>query len=236
MDGTAWITVSTIVSALAAVVSAVATIVIVWLTNKTIKTYDKQLRIAKAQVDVTQSQTFNQARPILLAPENISGILQSSGNVQWQKNPAIIGGLQNIGTGPAFNIYGIFFGKPFQDTPPRERYIIWNYGVLPPSVLGKEITLSQGSSLRSETTIGGHTLYVPDDPQHNGCSARLTLTYHDIFGRKFASIYDYQNVLGWICVEHIEGIEQDLHELNEQEPMAQTAKRTYYNMGKQMQP
>jgi len=240
MDGTI-ILISTVVSAMAALASAIAAIVIVRLTSKTIKTYNEQLLAAHDQIKVTQAQTFNQVRPVLLAPANIDSILSKvSGTPLLQcglgPDKAIVDGLQNIGTGPAFNIYGVFFGTPFRNTPPRERYVIWNYNVLPPGTPGKEITLSQGSSLRSETTIGSHTLYVPDDTQHIGCIARLTLTYHDIFGRKFASIYDYQNILGWICEEHIENLEQDLYELDQQEPATQQSNQFFYNLRKQAQP
>jgi len=65
-----------------------------------------------------------------------------------------------------------------------------------------------------------------------GCLVRLTLSYHDIFGRKFASIYDYQSVLGWICVGHFEDIKHDLRELDDQEPATQQARQFAYNMGK----
>ena len=206
MDITTWIT------AISAAVSTIVAIFIAYLTNKTIKAYDEQLRIAKEQVYITQSQTFNQSRPILLHPEHISGLLDDSGKVQLDRRPAIIGGLQNIGTGPAFNIYGVLVGKPL---PPFSSYRIWNYDVISPGVLGKEITLLDKIAIRRETTIGSHILHVPDDPEHNQYKVRVTLTYHDIYGRKLASIYDYHINLKWICVGHIENIEHDLYELNQ---------------------
>jgi len=235
------IVICTVVIALSAVANAIAAIVIIRLTSKTIKTYNGQLKAAHEQINVTQAQTFNQIRPILLPPASIDNIFNKGSGaplLQYGLGPdkAIIDGLQNIGTGPAFNIYGILFGPPFQNTPPRERYIIWNYGFLPTGILGKEITLSQGSSLPSETTVSGYTLYVPDDAQHIGCIARLTLTYHDIFGRKLASIYDYQNRLGWICVKHIENLEHDIYELDEQEPTTQQSNQFFINLKKQAHP
>ncbi len=241
MDVATTITVvSTAVSAAAAVVSTVAAVVIVRLTNKTLPVYQKQLETGQEQIRVTQNQTFDQARPILLPPTNIDGILKNEAGfnkIKWGEGQAVIGGLQNIGVGPAFNIYGVLFPPPFQGVPPwNQRYVIWNYAFLPPGITGPDITLSQGSSLRSESTFNGHVLYVPTDPQHIGRIARLTLTYHDIYGRKFASIYDYQNILGWICVAHLEGIEKDLQEMDEQEPMTQMSNQFFYNAGKRAQP
>lgn len=92
--------------------------------------------------------------------------------------------------------------------------------------------LSQGSSIKSTVTIGGHVLYVPDDENHLGRIVRFTVTYHDILGRKFASIYDYQNVLGWICVGHFEDIEQDIYELDQQDPITQQLNRIKHAMSK----
>lgn len=225
----------TSVSAAGAVASAVVAFYIARLTAKTLDAYKRQVQVGQDQIHATQEQTYNQARPILIPPTAISGMLkieQGRTFIQWGQGQLTIEGLQNIGVGPAFNIYGVFFGTPLQNMPPADRYVLWNYGFLSPSSTGPTITLSQGTSLRSETTIKGHVLYVPDDVNHIGRIARLTLSYHDIFGRKFASIYDYQSVLGWICVGHFENIEHDLRELDDQEPATQQSNQFYYNMGK----
>jgi hypothetical protein len=223
------------VSAAGTLISAIVTIVLVIITAKTLGAYRKQVQIGQDQIRVTQEQTYNQARPVLVPPQDIASLLrteQGSSFVQWGNSSVVFNGLQNIGTGPAFNIYGLFFGPPVQNLPPTSRYSLWNYGVLAPGTTGPQVTLSQGSSLKSETTIKEHVLYAPDDVDHIGCIVRLTLTYHDIFGRKFASIYDYQSILGWICLGHYEDIESDLRELDDQEPMTQQSRHMYYNMGK----
>lgn len=141
-------------------------------------------------------------------------------------------GFKNIGAGPAFNIYAIIFGKPLQQLPPRERYVVWNYGILEPGEEGSPLALSQGSNIESTTTIDGVPLYVPDAPQHNGVLARLTITYHDARGRKYASIYDYQRFIGWIAVKNAENIEFDLQELDAMHPITQQADEFYWRMGK----
>lgn len=59
--------------------------------------------------------------------------------------------------------------------------VIWNYAALTPGEAGAKITLEQSTNVSSETTIEGYPLHVPDDVNHIGIIARLTLTYHDIF-------------------------------------------------------
>src|SRR5258708_25068106 len=138
----------------------------------------------------------------------------------------VIDGLRNIGVGPALNIYGILFGLPLITTPPKpptERYVIWNYPALSPGQDGDKITLEQFTNISSETTIGGYPLYVPDDIDHLSIIARLTLTYHDVFNRKHASIYDYHSQYGWRSRGHFPNIEHDIRELDRQTPMTQQA-------------
>lgn len=43
--------------------------------------------------------------------------------------------------------------------------------------------------------------------------ARVTITYHDIAGRKYASIFDWVHNRGWHMVEVMPGIDRDLHDL-----------------------
>lgn len=196
------------------------------------------LRTSLSNPDVLSPEIVNQYRPILRPLNNLEEIIDSqSGLVRWGMSVTSIPpmrGFKNIGAGPAFNIYATFFGKPFQGHPPRERYVVWNYnnGILEAGEEGPPLILSQGSSIESSTTIDGVPLYVPDDPQHNGVLARLTITYHDARERKYASIYDYQNVIGWITVKNAENIEYDLHELDTMHPMTQQSNEFYWRVGK----
>jgi len=86
--------------------------------------------------------------------------------------------------------------------------------------------------VESTNEIDGCPLYVPDDPQHNGVLARLTVTYHDVRECKFASIYDYQRFIGWICVKNAENIEYDLHDLDTMHPVTQQSNEFFWRMGK----
>jgi len=110
----------------------------------------------------------------------------------------------------------------------------------PPSVIyivhQHTITLSPGSHISSDTEIKGYTLYVPDDEDHVGVLARFTLTYHDVFGRKHASIYDYHSQIGWMSRGHFSDIEYDIYELDQQTPGAKQSNQFFYRAGKIAQP
>ncbi len=194
------------------------------------------LRASLSNADIHSPYMVDQSRPILHPLNKLEGLIDSqSGLVRWGMSAASIfpmKGFKNIGAGPAFNIYAVIFGKPFQQHPPRERYVVWNYGILEPGEEGPPLALSQGSSIESSTTIDGVPLYVPDDPQHNGVLARLTITYHDARERKYASIYDYQNVIGWMTVKNAEDIEYDLHELDAMHPRTQQSNEFFWRVGK----
>jgi len=193
------------------------------------------LRASLSNADSSLLEIGNQSRPVLHPLNKLEGIIDSqSGLVQWGRQVISIApmrGFENIGGGPAFNIYAIFFGGLSQHLPPRERYAVWNYGTLKAGEEGPPLILSQGTSIESTTTINGHPLYVPGDPQHNGVLARLTITYHDTPGRKYASIYDFHRYLGWKRVSDVENIEYDLNELDAVHPMTQQANEFFWRLG-----
>jgi hypothetical protein len=220
---------------IAVVVTALETVAIAIFAIPTIQAYRKQVQIGQAQVKVSQEQQYNQFRPILYPGGDLEKFVdRTSGkiHVQWGYQNQEMAGLCNIGVGPAFNIYGVLFGPPVNSQPPQERYVLWNYPALSPGVPGDKITLSPGSSIASDTTIKGFTLYVPDDEDHVGTLARFTLTYHDVFGRKHASIYDYHSVMGWISRGHFSDIEKDVYELDQEAPATKMSNQFYYRLGK----
>jgi len=230
-------------------------VVIAFFTYKTIQAYDKQVQISQDQVKVSQEQVkvaqeqtrvsqeqqFNQFCPVLhpvgdLGP--LVNIVNGKTFIQWGNQNQVIEGLRNIGVGPAFNIYGILFGPPLITTPPKpptDRYVVWNYPALSPDQAGAKITLEQFTNISSETTIRGYPLYVPGDVEHIAIIARFTLTYHDVFNRKHASIYDYHAQYGWICKGHFPNIEHDIRELDRQTPMTQQAEQFWMLAGQRAQ-
>ena len=230
-------------------VTAVATVALAIFAYVTIQAYKKQVQIGQDQVKVSQDQVriaqeqqFNQSRPVLYPVGGLGNIIETSGgkpHVKWGNQLQVIDGLRNIGVGPALNIYGILFGLPLKSTPPmppHERYVVWNYPALSPDQEGDKITLQLFTNLSSETTIGGYPLYVPEDADHIGIIARFTLTYHDVFNRKHASIYDYHSQSGWRSRGHFPNIDHDIYELDRQTPGTQQTAQFVHRLGKIAQP
>jgi hypothetical protein len=224
---------------IAVVVTTLATVAIAIFAIPTIQAYRKQVEIGQGQVRVSQEQQYNQFRPILY-PGGLGDIVDISNgppHIKMGYQNQVIEGLRNVGVGPAFNIYGIIFGRPYQTNPPvppNERYVVWNYPALSPGEQGEKITLQQFTNIKSDTTIAGFSLYVPDDIDHIGIIARFTITYQDVFNRKHASIYDYQGQYGWICRGHF-NIESDIRELDQQTPGTKQANLFWMNAAKTAQ-
>ncbi len=219
-----------IVTSIATGITVAATVAIAIFAIPTIIAYRKQVQIGQAQVKVSQEQLFNQFRPVLYPVGDLEKIIDRSAgkyHVIWENQNLEIDGLKNIGTGPAFNIYGVLFGPPYittPPTPPRERYVVWNYPALSPGQEGDKITLQQFTNISSETTIGGYPLYVPNDADHIGIIARFTLTY-----------YDYQAQYGWMCRGHFQNIEHDIRELDRKTPATQQAEQFWIAAGQRAQ-
>jgi len=228
-----------IVTVIATGITAAATVAIAIFAIPTIQAYRKQVQIGQEQVKAGQEQLFNQFRPVLYPVGDLEKIVDRSAgkyHIKWEYQNQEIDGLKNIGVGPAFTIYGILFGPPVNSQPPRMRYVVWNYPALTPGIPGDKITLSPGSHISSDTEIKGYTLYIPDDEDHVGVLARFTLTYHDVFGRKHASIYDYHSQIGWMSRGHFSDIKYDIYELDQQTPGAKQSKQFFYGVSKIAQP
>src|SRR5436305_9186616 len=100
--------IDTIVTSIFAGITAAATVAIAIFAIPTILAYRKQVQIGQEQVKVSQEQQFNQFRPVLYPSGNLGNIIDASGGkyqVKWGYQNQVIDRLQNIGTGPAFNIY-----------------------------------------------------------------------------------------------------------------------------------
>jgi hypothetical protein len=88
----------------------------------------------------------------------------------------------------------------------------------------EEVTLKIGGSMfmRGNAHIGDYSFSAPKQPtpaelETQGALwrvARLTTTYHDISGRKYASIFDYVYNRGWYKVDIIRDIDHDLDDLD----------------------
>jgi hypothetical protein len=137
--------------------------------------------------------------------------------------------LRNIGPGLALNVWLIIFGPPTEYhahlLAPRRAAVLTV--PLPPNETGEART--QGTlAVRGTMSIDGnpeHILYAPPTPtvadmafrDISAVLARFTITYHDIFGLKHASQFDFTRQHRWRCVGFFPDIPKDLHELHREQ-------------------
>src|SRR5579859_5062682 len=197
-----------IISAISAAIAAIAAVVIIFVT---IFFNQKQVHVSQEQVKVSQEQTklvleaqYDQHRPLLFPSGDPNKVT-----------------LHNGGSGMALNVRGIFFNRePSTLKDPVVKYMHCLDEPLQPdksvAVEQKQLAIMDGSF-----KIGNQTLYAPKAPTQEEINRgiililmRLTLTYHDIFGRKHASTFDYTHLHKWVCIEFQSSIAQDIEELN----------------------
>lgn len=146
------------------------------------------------------------------------------GTISWGLQfSAVPINVSNIGMGPAFNVHCVLHGY---DNAYGNQFISWNSG---PIGSGKDATILlrhpfQGEFWldRNDSVEGEHTLhYSHAGPNPNRAQACLTISYHDLFGNKLVSIFDYTPYHEWVRVfvsmpSSPKKIALDLKELNDQ--------------------
>ena len=142
---------------------------------------------------------------------------------------------RNIGPGPALNVWAVIFG-PRPTVPsalhPERRTVIQQ---VPVAAAGESYGYGAAgfTIIDGETTLDGrpdHTLYAPPEPAQGEVTghaavrilARYTITYHDIFGRKHMSIFDFDLRHHWRCVGFVANIPKDLEEVNREQYVARS--------------
>lgn len=137
--------------------------------------------------------------------------------------------LRNVGRGIATNIQGVIFMSA-PDFPSISSYVqAANFHTftlqldrpLAPGERTEPLEYTPGGlEAPGDTAIDGYTLWAP---AHNEIvrqglpsrAARVTITYHDIFGRKHASRFDYTDQRKWISHRASKGIPEDLTDLQQ---------------------
>lgn len=146
------------------------------------------------------------------------------GNLSWalQFPAAVPLEVSNIGMGPAFNIQCVLHGY---ENIADYQFIAWNNG---PIGAGKDATISLRHPRnrefllnRDDSVDGEHLLLRSNtEPDPNEALARLTISYHDLFGNKLVSIFDFTSYHEWVRVfvsmPSSQKIALDLKELNDQ--------------------
>jgi hypothetical protein len=146
----------------------------------------------------------------------------SEQRIDWSWPYPIRIDLQNMGNGPALNLHGILYGN--EDTN-QSQFVSWdNIPVEARSPITVELkhrsdpSLIHGNMVNDKHVLYDKSLDSPTNPWSSRI-ARLTLTYHDLFGTKYVSIFHYTIEHRWIHVvtEEITGNPaRDLKELNDQ--------------------
>lgn len=125
-----------------------------------------------------------------------------------------------MGDGVAFNIHSFLYGAKGD---PGNRYTSWNNGPIQGKGQLPIIYTHGATALFEQTKVDGtHTLH--DDSESHYRIARLTTTYHDLFGRRHVSIFDYirssPTEHQWKHVATKDEIDADLEELdNQKQPL-----------------
>ncbi len=199
------------------------------VSQEQIKISQEQVAASRDQLTVSQEQLDSQQRPLLI-PVGTPIFHQDQDNwLKWEANEQPIT-LRNLGTGTAFNSVSVLYGCTayLHDTPtgptlvPSMHNPHWSRWLGVPLAPGEQedrsLTLGASTFLQGNDHIGGYSFKAPEEPGMMAMAtqgalwrvARLTTTYHDISGRKYASIFDYIRNLGWYKVDVLRDIERDL--------------------------
>lgn len=201
------------IAASAAVWAAVASSVLLWFSRQ--------------QVREALEMRYAQQRP-LIVPEEAPKLQQAADGREYLdfQGPDSAQPIQNIGLGLALNVWGVIFGPPQEGSNTLEQRRTFMSAMPIPSGAGDKpfsrIGVTELPGTASVDLKGKYTLSAPPTPTLQETLkadlptiiARYTITYHDIFGRRHASIYDYDAQHRWRSVAFLSNIPQDLEELN----------------------
>jgi hypothetical protein len=211
---------------LAAFIAAVASVIVIVITLQ--------------QFRLSREARYDSYRP-LLYPSEKPALARSTTGETVLGLPAAGEGLviYNAGSGVATNVRGAIYGpKPAEPMRvlPDLQYLRLETP-LPDKSSAPVVSAPGGWILPGDTSVVGRgnnkpTLYAPPRPTLGSQmykSApnivwRLTLTYHDIFGRKHASVFDLTDQFVWRCVGFFPNIPKDIEELD-RERRVQTTPR-----------
>lgn len=129
--------------------------------------------------------------------------------------------LSNFGVGPALDVCGILMDA--QPTPGTwRRFTTWKQETFHAGE-SRIVTLRIGCSVAGGTAkLAEFTLGPPPKPADSEImagrapnrTARLTLTYGDVFGRKHATIVDYTQTGVWVDPVFVANIDEDLDDID----------------------
>jgi type II secretory pathway pseudopilin PulG len=232
-----YVNIAIAIATTAAVISALC------ISNKQIKASSAQL---KEQIEESRrlatEERQHQSCPIIVPTKAIPDTIlesektyhlytseanpQLKGNIQWLLPISSLPiDLTNLGGGPAFNVHCVLYGGAGNADAYINQFISWNNGPIgherTETILFRHPFQDELWLDRKDSIDGIHTLQYPfGGPNPNKAQACLTTTYHDLFGNKLVSIFDYTPDHRWLCVfvntPSSPKIALDLKELNDQ--------------------
>ena len=180
---------------------------------------DRQYNQQLAQESWERSQELasqdrqHQSRPIVVpvgeftpppVPLRSDDFHSTDGRVNWGFQDSVTLPLQNMGGGVALNVHCILYGS---EPPHNLQFVSWDNG--PIGTGGNPVPVifehPQGLWLNPSDSIdGSHSLFDTSlDSLSNPAKDRiacLTITYHDLFGNKHMSIFNYTLEHRWLFV------------------------------------
>ena len=212
-------TIVTIISAIISAIAALATVSAVVVAIVAINDNRRQ----------NQGTQFGASKP-LLVPNDGLFIGQGIDHPNWLGQGNYQLGelhIRNMGSGAAFNVISVY-SPPLAYVVNGElsydaQDVYWTSRLDLPIAPGDSVATAhiKGESFFqvSQKRIRKHTLNAPPEPL-NGHSqkepmhlSRLVITYHDMFNRKHASIFDMVKDEGWKLIAFEEDIKEDLYDL-----------------------
>lgn len=187
------------------------------LAHEAYEQAEKSLEAGRQQFLEAQ---YNASRPLLIptAPD-LSEQYETEEPITFDWNANSFVTIQNVGTGIATNIW-IAILPPAPVPGSTAQYVSRLGSPLPAASGPVKVYLRQSALFSESDSLKGYSLTVPPDraasPADRADSflARLSITYHDIFGRKHASIFDLSDRGLWVNVAFLPEIERDLSDID----------------------
>jgi hypothetical protein len=126
-------------------------------------------------------------------------------------------GWRNCGRSTAQNFYAVLFGDEIHNAGYYWYYRALNMPTISEIPRGEmfvtQLMSKSTSPLRGNMRIGGFTLYVSSWDKTTPYIARFTATYHDIYGKKCLSIWDFNtHSMTWVLKKK-KLVKQDLFDI-----------------------
>lgn len=224
MDWLAWLT------ALAAVAAAGFAGWLVFVGQRQVAIGQQQVAVSQEQAKQSLELLYDSRRPILM-PVSALPLSEQSNQRHFDFRQAECPiALRNIGSGVAVNIRAVLFPPDPGDSPIHvDRQTLW-YGEPLEAQQSIETKTNTGmTSINGNAVIGAEpntfTLFAPPVPTGGdrmmldipGMAARLTITYHDVYGRKHASVFDFTDLGRWHGVRFLIDVPKDIEDLDREE-------------------